>query len=131
MLVRRLNNKGLTLIELIAAIAVMLIILLISVPSLSAIIERNKGVQDKKNIEILNSAVELYLDMYKAKFPTNIEEGIDKYNDFIIGACQIPISELKNKDLLESDFLDNSYYIYYDTHNKQYTYTTTNSNLCF
>lgn len=129
MLVRRLNNKGLTLIELIAAIAVMLIILLISAPSLSAIIERNKGVQDKKNIEILNSAVELYLDMYKTDFPKEPEEGIDKYNDFTTGTCQIPISELKNKDLLESDFLDNSYYIYYD--GNQYNYTTTNSNLCF
>lgn len=122
MLVRRLNNKGLTLIELIAAIAVMLIILLISVPSLSAIIERNKGVQDKKNIEILNSAVELYLDMYKTK--------INRYDDFTTGNCQMPISELKNKDLLESDFLDNSYYIQYDTTNKQYNYTTTNSDSC-
>lgn len=129
MLIKKLNNKGLTLIELIAAIAVMLIILLISVPSLSAIIERNKGVQDKKNIEILNSAVELYLDMYKTDFP--IEESIDKYNEFTTGTCQIPISKLKDRKLLESDFLDNSYYIYYNTTNKQYTYTTTSSNPCF
>ena len=51
-----MNNKGFTLVELIAVLAVMLTILLIAIPSISSTIDRNKENLSSKSIDIIKAA---------------------------------------------------------------------------
>lgn len=56
-----MNKKGFTLVELLATIALLAIIMMIAIPTVNGIIEKNK----KKNCQILNDniieAAELYI----------------------------------------------------------------------
>ena len=73
---KKLNNKGLTLVELLAVLALLIIILLISVPTINSIIERNKNVKEQKNLEIINTAVELYITgNYLGESDSDFREG--------------------------------------------------------
>ncbi len=93
---KKLNNKGLTLVELLAVLALLIIILLISVPTINSIIERNKNVKEQKNLEIINTAVELYI--------TGNYLG-ESDSDFRKGYCTIKFSELVDARLVDEDVL--------------------------
>lgn len=85
---KRLNRKGFTLIELMAVIAILIIIMGIALPNITSSIERSKNKQKNTKIELIKSAAELYFDRHSTvdkikgvKVSTLIEEkelsGID------------------------------------------------------
>ena len=68
---KRLNRKGFTLIELVAVIAVLVIIMGIALPNITSSIERSKNKQKQAKIELLESAAELYFDRYSTASKIN------------------------------------------------------------
>lgn len=63
---KRLNRKGFTLIELMAVLAVLVIIMGIALPNITSSIERSKQKQKDAKIELLTSAAELYFDRHSS-----------------------------------------------------------------
>ncbi len=61
----KLNNKGFTLVELLAVVVILLAISVIAISSISAAIERNKGKQDESKKEVLESYAKLYYEEHK------------------------------------------------------------------
>lgn len=61
---KRLNRKGFTLIELMAVIAILIIIMGIALPNITSSIERSKNKQKNTKIELIKSAAELYFDRH-------------------------------------------------------------------
>lgn len=94
-----MNNKGFTLVELIAVLAVMLTILLIAIPSISSTIDRNKEKLSSKSIDIIKAANEIYVSTYLKK---DIKAS---YNN---GTCYVKITDLINKDILSLDEIKES-----------------------
>ena len=115
-----MNNKGFTLVELLAVLVILITILTIAIPSITSSVERNKENMLNKKIDIIETSMEAYVDLYKNK--------ID-YISFKNGECSIDIKKLKDNDILkDSDMLDSDGneirgYIYYDTDNKKNKYT--------
>ena len=54
------NNKGFTLVELLAVIVILLAISVVAIPSISAGIERTKKKTDLDKIKVLSSYAEIY-----------------------------------------------------------------------
>ena len=57
---KKLNNKGFTLVELLAVLVILIAIMSIAIPSISSSLERSKSKQDTAKQKILESAAELY-----------------------------------------------------------------------
>lgn len=68
---KRLNRKGFTLIELMAVIAILVIIMGIALPNITSSIERSKQKQKDAKIELITSAAELYFDRHSSENKTN------------------------------------------------------------
>lgn len=95
---KKINRKGFTLIELLAVLVILITILTIAIPSITSSVERNKKNMLDKKINIIETATEAYVELYKNSF---------KYDDFINGNCCINIDDLVNKNVLkDSDILD-------------------------
>lgn len=114
-----MNNKGFTLVELLAVLIVLTTILLIAIPSITSSVERNKQKIKNKKIEVIESAAVEYGSKYKNKF--------EDYSKFTSGDCCLPVSELETVGLLTSkevnDADDNkiSGYVCFDNGNYSYT----------
>ena len=62
---KKLNNKGFTLVELLAVIAILIIIMMIALPNISSSIERTKSKQDAAVIKVIKTAGNLYVSDHK------------------------------------------------------------------
>ena len=60
-----MNNKGFTLVELLAVLVILTAIMTIALPSISSSMSRTKKKQDEKKIELLKSYAELYVTDHK------------------------------------------------------------------
>lgn len=83
------NNKGFTLIELLGVIAVLVAILLVAIPNISSVLERNKNKIDINKEKNVISSAEIYFsnkDCYRTE-------------------CKIAIEDLLTSDLLANDEL--------------------------
>lgn len=115
-----MNNKGFTLVELLAVLVILITILTIAIPSITSSVERNKENMLNKKIDIIETSMEAYVDLYKNKI---------KYTKFKDGKCSIDIKKLtdsgilKDSDMLDSDGNEIKGYIYYDKVNKKNKYT--------
>lgn len=58
---RKLNNKGFTLVELLAVVVILVVIMTIALPNISSSIERNKKKQNEALEKVIISAAELYV----------------------------------------------------------------------
>ena len=63
---KRKNQKGFTLVELLAVVVIMLTISIMAVSSISAAIERNKKKQNEAKIKIIANYTELYYQEHKS-----------------------------------------------------------------
>jgi len=114
------NNKGFTIIELLAVLVILITILLIGIPSITSTVERNKQNALNKKYDIIEAAGETYVNLY---FKNN-----SKYNTFISGNCSIDLNKIKERGLLTEDDLkdpDNKPItgsIKYDVTKKEYVY---------
>lgn len=61
------NNKGFTLVEIIAVIGILLLMATITVPSLISIQNRNKNTTDKKTIELIENSAQIFFEMNRSK----------------------------------------------------------------
>ena len=82
----KLNNKGFTLVELLAVVVILLIIISIAIPTISSSIQRtnNKQIENKK--QLILAATELYLSDHRkarTKFYNN-DCYIDIFNNLIL-----------------------------------------------
>ena len=87
------NNKGFTLVELLAVVVILLAISVVAISSISAAIERNKEKQNETKIEIIKSAAKLYYQSHKNSLKIKYPEGT---------GC----IELKDLDLSDSEKVD-------------------------
>ncbi len=95
---KKINNRGFTLIELLAVLVILITILTIAIPSITSSVERNKKNMLDKKINIIETAAEAYVELYKNSFD---------YNKFSMGNCCINIDDLISKNILkDSDILD-------------------------
>ena len=92
MKIRRKNNKGFSLIELLGALVILAIISVVTIVSVTKFLDQSreqKVVQNKKNVSV---AAELYLQANRDLLPT------------VIGAStKIPLSELRRSNYIKED----------------------------
>ena len=118
----KLNNKGFSLVELLAVLVILITILLIAIPSITSSVERNKRKMLEKKYDLIEAQAESYVNLYKNKFD---------YNSFIEGDCQIGINKIKevglltDEDLLDADGKEIIGVIKYE--NKKYIFETAGS----
>lgn len=116
------NNKGFTLVELLAVLVVLITILLIAIPSITSSVERNKNKMLEKKYDIIEAAAETYVNLYKNKI---------NYNSFIQGNCSIDISKIKGVGLLTEEDLTNDNKVITGSvkySNNKYTYISSGGN---
>ena len=58
---KKLNNKGFTLVELLAVLVILIAIMGIAIPTISSSLERTKAKQNEAKYKILESAAEQYV----------------------------------------------------------------------
>lgn len=117
---KRMNNKGFTLVELLAVLVILILILTIAIPSITSSVDRNKNKVLNKKIDIIEAQSESYVNLYKNK--------ISSYSTFKNGNCCIDINVMKDVGLLTSEDLKDADeniitgYFYYNTSTKEYVY---------
>lgn len=67
----KLNNKGFTLVELLAVLVILIAISSIAIPAISSSLDRSKVKQSKAKEKLLLSAAELYVTDNKNYFVDN------------------------------------------------------------
>ena len=63
---KKLNNKGFTLVELLAVLVILIAIMSIAIPSINSSLERSKKSQTKQVEKLLGSAASLYISDHKS-----------------------------------------------------------------
>ena len=117
---KKLNNNGFTLVELLAVIVILLIIMGIAIPSITSALSRSEEKQFKAKKELILSEVEIRLSK-KDGFYGLLKEG----------SCYLTIDKLKELGwITESMAEDNdgnsiTIYVYYDTTAKKFKYINT------
>lgn len=86
---KKLNNKGFTLVELLAVLVILVAIMSIAIPSISSSLERSKGKQEESKHKILESAAELYVT--------------DHRNSITKSSCVITLETLLNENYIDAD----------------------------
>lgn len=122
---KKLNNKGFTLVELLAVLVILITILMIAIPSITSSVERNKQKALDKKIDIIEAAAETYVNQYKNKI---------NYSSFKNGNCCIKLSDIKNsgiltiEDLKDSDNNEIVGSVCYNTTDRTYNYSESEGN---
>lgn len=122
----RINNKGFTLVELLAVIVILLAISVIAIPNITASLERNKNKMSESQKKLIASSAELYISENK--------NTITYYSSFVAGSCCLSINTLESMGYLSSDDLKDangnviSGYINYI--NNKYEFVTSCTNPC-
>ena len=98
---KKLNNKGFTLIELIAVIGILLLVLLIAIPNVTKALNKRKDDINEKRKEVIISAAEIYYNMY-------LKDDSEKNTRFLNGNCGISAQMLLDKNLITDEELKNS-----------------------
>lgn len=62
---KKMDNKGFTLVELLAVLIILIAIMSIAIPSISSSLERSKDKQNEARKKVLESAAELYVTDHK------------------------------------------------------------------
>ena len=61
----KMNNKGFTLVEVLAVLVILSIITGLAIPAFSSSLEKNEQESEEKNKQIFQSAMEIFLTDYK------------------------------------------------------------------
>ena len=69
---KELNNKGFTLVELLAVLVILVAIMGIAIPTISSSLERTKSKQNEARYKIIESAAELYVTDHKNVIYNNL-----------------------------------------------------------
>ena len=91
------NNKGFTLVELLAVLLLLTIIMLISFPNFSGLSTQARNKIDSSTKVLLKSAAKLYVD--------NFEDDVNNYLNSNSFMC-IPVGKLIAYEFIDSDIKD-------------------------
>ena len=86
---KKLNNKGFTLVELLAVLVILVAIMSIAIPSISSSLERSKAKQEESRAKLLKSAAELYVT--------------DHRNNITKSTCDIKIQTLYDENYIDEE----------------------------
>ena len=96
----KLNNKGFTLVELLAVIVILLAISMIAIPNITASLEKNKNRLSDSQKKIIVSSVELFISENK--------NSLGYYSNFMSGSCCLSTNTLKDNGYITDDDLKDS-----------------------
>ena len=85
----KLNNKGFTLVEVLAVIAILAIVMVIAIPNISSSIERSNNKKNEALEKVIKSEAELYVSNFK---------NLLSFSD---NKCYIDIKDLVNNGQLD------------------------------
>ena len=110
---KKLNNKGFTLIEVLAVIVILVIIVSIAIPNISASLDRQSCTIMENRAELIESAAQFYVSDNRGTIKTKLGTG---------QKCKISTDQLKPEYITADDLKDNdgntfSGYIIYDITN--------------
>jgi len=88
---KRLNNKGFTLVELIAVLVILISVMMVTIPAVNSSLEKNKDKQLESTKKLLENASEFYV--------TNNKDRIDFDNT----SCYIDINDLVYEQYVDKD----------------------------
>lgn len=118
---KRLNNRGFTLVEVLATLAILIVIMSIAIPSISSSLERSKDKQNESRVEVLEAYAELYVADNKNTIYQNLKTNSVDY-------CYIELTELgeyaSEGELEDSDGNRLSGGIVFSKLDNAYQYTT-------
>lgn len=106
---KKLNNKGFTLIEVLAVIVILVIIVSIAIPNISASLDRQSKTIIENKGELVASAAQFYVSDHRA----TVKSKADAANP--VGKCKIETCALKGQDINSSSCEDN-----YTQNNEKY-----------
>ncbi len=95
-MIKQIHSKGFTLIELLVAITILGMILIIAIPQVNNIRDKNKTTKYEKYSETMLTSGKLYTDSYTE----------DMFGNNKTGCYDIPYRELKKKNLLKDIKVD-------------------------
>ncbi len=117
---KKLNNKGFTLVELLAVVVILVIIMLVAIPNISSSIERRKIKNETKMKEVIIDASELYVDRTTNLYWCDSKKCIMSVSD-LVDAGYLVKNEVK-------DYLD--YCLIYDSDTKKIDSDNFNADIC-
>ncbi len=93
-MMKRLDNKGFTLVEVLAVLVILVVIMSIAIPNISSSLERSRGKQDTARQDVLKSYAELYIS--------------DNRNKVSSDTCYITLNELVDNGYASSSEIEDS-----------------------
>ena len=122
---KKLNNKGFTLVELLAVVVILVIIMLVAIPNISSSIERRKIKNETKMKEVIIDASELFVTNKEKYISLNLKYCSSK-------KCIMSVSELVDAGYLVKnevkDYID--YCLIYDSDTKKIDSDNFNADIC-
>lgn len=118
-MIKKINNKGFTLVELLAVLVILSAIMGIAIPSITSSMERSKAKQNKSKYEMLESFAELYVTDHKNAVYNQLG---DQSNCYINVAAEEYKKYLTDDSLKDVDGNEITGYIYFNKTSNTYTY---------
>lgn len=128
---KKINNRGFTLVEVLAVIVILVIIVSIAIPNISASLERQDCKITKNRAKLIESSAKFYVsdnrNMVNSKLNSDQK-------------CKIEISKLKGKYLTEDDLKDkknednvfaDEEYVIYNASDESYNFCFINDNCTY
>lgn len=125
---KKLNNKGFTLVELLAVLVILIAIMSIAIPSISSSLERSKVKQNEARIKNIKSAAELYVTDNKNTIYNKLNSQDSCYIDLNTLTTNGYLSSDEIQDADGNDFTGNI--IFTKPNEIQYTTDTTTASEC-
>ncbi len=113
----KLNNKGFTLVELLAVLVILVTLLLIAIPSITSTISRNQDKELQARKDLIVSEMEAYATSHK-----------NSTKNFREGTCAYTTEQMQNNNMISKENLVDSEgnlisgCVYYHQTNKEYTF---------
>ena len=114
-----INNKGFTLVELLAVLVILSAIMGIAIPSITSSMERSKEKQNEQKKEMLESFAELYVTDHKNAIYKNLVSNDSCYIDIFTLKTEGYLSDEADVDVDGKSFTG---YIKFDKSNNSYQY---------
>ena len=122
---KKLNNKGFTLVELLAVVVILVIIMLVAIPNISSSIERRNQKNKAKMKEVVISASELFVTNKEESISSNLEYCSNK-------KCIVSVLDLVNDGYLVKNEVKDyiGYCFIYDSDTKKIDSNNFNAGIC-
>lgn len=96
-MMKKINNKGFTLVEVLAVLVILSAIMAIALPSITSSMERNKSKQDESKKEMLAAFAEIYVADHRNGLYNWMSANGNRVE------CFIKVDTLRNEGLLSDD----------------------------